>query len=173
MKTYALLIAATIVLLSCKQTANKNNALLDAPQIPLDDKFNAIADSSYFDSLYDKTASEYESIELTDSAAQVVEDSINQMLEQLKIRVEKASKSGVKNDNLNQFNESLKKFRDAYQQVAVAQQDLVFYSYGNASEQGLTAQNHRLYVDKEYLFFLKAIFANSYYNLGFDTIKTK
>lgn len=166
MKTVMMsMILLCLVFYNCNENSKKNSNPLKK-HIIYNKDFNKFNSMKIFDSLFSTLDCDDET--LIDKAIQNLNDSISQIKDQILIRLDSSSQ-----------NKELKKYSQAFKQLILENentdslffdytQSLLFHSYGNATAKGFDSKCFKAQMLKQHLFFLKAIFENSYWNYDFD-----
>jgi hypothetical protein len=156
---------------SCNKSEEKKINLLHQ-KIVYDKAIDSLESNSYLDSLSSQMDCD-DSILNTNTTEKVLRDSIKILYEQIVVRLDSIKLTISQKQNAEEFKKALVNSMDNFDTLLNADQRILFYSYGNATMQGEAAKCYQIYLLQQRFIFLKAIFANAYWNYDFDSFPLK
>lgn len=164
--TISLLFITIILFTNCEQ--RKTNETIPK-RIAYNKALDTLNNLSFLDSL----APQFDcgdSLIRSDDYFNQLTDSVNLMYDQIIVRLDSARLNPKKRQYAHAFKQSLIESKGAFQTVNDADQNIIFYSFGDATMQGVAAKCFKINLLRQRLLFLKAAFSNAYWNYDFDTI---
>jgi hypothetical protein len=164
------MIILTIIIFSCNDDEPQKPGTTEVLQVALKD-YSIFADAGDYDSLLLGLNCTDEEDSLMDDRIGILEDSIASMYDQLIIRMQRLSKVESHKQFAEPFLQSLQESKKNSIETTDTDTDLLLYSSGKATGSGTEARCYKIALLQRRLLLLRAVFANSYWNYGFDTLK--
>lgn len=160
-----------VAICSCNESKRQGLNKL-SNKIIYDKSIDSLESASYLDSL--STQMDCEDSTLNDATyLKEIRDSIKYVYEQIIVRLDSIKRTPQKSQYADQFKVALLQSMKSYDTLNDADQSILYYSYGDATMQGDAAKCYQIFLLRQRLFFLKAVFANAYWNYDFDSFPDK